>query len=372
MKIHKKYNLTKIINARGTFTPLGVSRSTTKISKNVANALEEFFLIDELQELASQKISQLTGANAGCVTHCTSSSISMAIAGMMTGTSSNNVALLPDTMNMKNKVIVPKGHIVNYGQLILQAIRLTGAIPIIVGVEEECTLKELKTVLQEDNVACLLLVSSRLVKDNKLNFKDAISLAKEYDIPTIIDAAAQDFRCKELLSLGADLILHSGQKYLLSPTAGILYGKKKFVDAVYANEKGIGRSMKASKESLIGVISAIDERLELDIDKWKSEQSLKVKYFLNSLNDIKGVNAIEIPDYTDLPFSRVCLSLDVKSVKISTFDLTNSLKESSPQIWAIDNESKNNKLVFELIPLHINEIDFIAERIQQILKNTYY
>ena len=372
MKIHNKYNLTKIINARGTFTPLGVSRSTRKISKDVSNALEEFFLIDELQELASKKISQLTGAEAACVTHCTSSSISMAVAGMMTGTSSSNIALLPDTTNMKNKVIIPKGHIVNYGQSILQAIRLTGAIPIIVGVEEECSLKELKTALQEDNIACLLLVSSRLVKDKKFNFKDAISLAKKYNIPTIIDAAAQDFRCKELLSLGADLILHSGQKYLLSPTAGIVYGKKKFVNAVYSNEKGIGRSMKASKESLIGVISAIEERLELNIEKWKSEEAKKVKYFLDSLNDIKGVKAVEIPDYTDLPFSRVCLSLDVKSVKISTFDLSNSLKESSPQIWTIDNESKNNQLLFELIPLHRNEIDFITERIQNILKNTYY
>jgi len=363
MSLHDKYNLTKIINARGVFTPLGVSRSTKKICDDVSQSLSEFFIIDELQSLASSKISELTGSEAGCVTHCTSSSISLSIAGIMTGTTSDKILLLPNATQMKHKVVIPKGHVINYGHSILQDINITGATPIITGTESNCTLNDLEESLSLSNVGCLLLVSSRLVKDNELDFKEAIILAKKYNIPTIIDAAAQDFRAKELLDLGADLILLSAQKYLLSPTAGIVYGKKELVNAVYANEKGIGRSMKATKESIVGVISGIEERLNLDINKWKKEQEEKLIYFINSVNKIYSLNAISVSDYTNLPFSRACLSIDKNQSKITTCELSKLLKSNSPEIWTIDNECKNNKLIFELVPLCMEEVNVILEKL---------
>lgn len=370
MSIHKKYNLTRIINARGVFTPLGVSRSSLNIANIVAKALSDFFLIDELQKLASEKISELTGSESGCITHCTSSSISLSIAGIMTNTSEEKIFLLPDVSTMKSKVVIPKGHVVNYGHSILQDIRITGATPVIVGGETKCCLAELEIALSSSNVACLLLVSSRLVRDENLNLKEAILIAKKYNIPTVIDAAAQDFRANELLSLGADLILLSAQKYLLSPTAGIVYGKKELIDAVYANEKGIGRSMKATKEAIIGVISAIDERLNLDLDKWKKEQDDKLVSFIDNINKIAGLKAISIPDYTGLPFSRACLSVDESISKVTTCELSKLLKSNSPQIWTIDNECKNNRLIFEILPLTVDELKIILERLTfHICKN---
>ena len=80
----------------------------------------------------------------------------------------------------------------------------------------------------------------------------AVKLAKNLGVPTIIDGAAQDFRIEELLETGADVVLVSGQKYLASPTAGLVFGKREYVDAVRAQDKGIGRGMKATKEAIIG------------------------------------------------------------------------------------------------------------------------
>ena len=61
----------------------------------------------------------------------------------------------------------------------------------------------------------------------------------------------------------ADLVLVSAQKYLASPTAGLIIGRKRLVHACRAHEKGIGRAMKATKEAVIGVLAALEERQNL-------------------------------------------------------------------------------------------------------------
>ena len=115
MKIRDSYKLTTIINAAGTFTPLGVSRSSPAVGLAVAEALSEFFVMDELQDTASTVIAEWTGAEAGTVTHCVSAGIVLSIAAAITGNSSAGVAILPDTRGMPNRVVLPAGHAINYG-----------------------------------------------------------------------------------------------------------------------------------------------------------------------------------------------------------------------------------------------------------------
>ena len=38
-------------------------------------------------------------------------------------------------------------------------------------------------------------------------------------------------------------------------------------------------------------------------------------------------------------------------------------KYNSPEIWTIDNECKNNKLIFELVPLCMEEVNVILEKL---------
>ena len=84
MSVHARYGLTRVINAHGTFTPLGVTRSPATIGKAAAEALASFFIMDELQEVASRAIARATGAQAGAVTHCVAAGITLAIAAVMT------------------------------------------------------------------------------------------------------------------------------------------------------------------------------------------------------------------------------------------------------------------------------------------------
>ena len=223
--------LTDLINARGTFTPLGVSRSSSIVCDAVVEALSNYFIIDELQDLASKSISKFANSEAATVTHCTASGITVSIAATMTGVSEERIAALPNTKGMTDCVIIPSHHCVNYGHSILQAIRIAGAKPIVVGKDKSCSMEDIEKQIIDNNTCCLLLVSSKLVEDETLDFTAAVKLAHKHGIPTIIDGAAQDFRINDLIQTKADLVLISAQKYLAAPTAGIVVGKKFLIDA---------------------------------------------------------------------------------------------------------------------------------------------
>jgi seryl-tRNA(Sec) selenium transferase len=114
MDFFKKYDLTQVINAAGTYTPLGVSRSAPAIGDHVAEALGNFLIIDELQDAASRSISAWTGAQAGAVTHCVASAITLSVAVAMAGSDDRYIAVLPDASQLSNKVVIPAGHAINY------------------------------------------------------------------------------------------------------------------------------------------------------------------------------------------------------------------------------------------------------------------
>jgi seryl-tRNA(Sec) selenium transferase len=94
--LHHKYPLTPVINAAGSFTPLGVSRSSRHVAQSAAKALGSFFIMEELQQLASQRLASWAGCEAGAVTHCASAAITLAVAASISGTDEAAVASLPD------------------------------------------------------------------------------------------------------------------------------------------------------------------------------------------------------------------------------------------------------------------------------------
>ena len=63
----------------------------------------------------------------------------------------------------------------------------------------------------------------------------------EFDVPVIVDGAAQDLRLHELLGYGSDLVITSAHKFLCSTTGGIVAGRKDLVDAVYLQSRGLER-----------------------------------------------------------------------------------------------------------------------------------
>ncbi|GAA0598769.1 aminotransferase class V-fold PLP-dependent enzyme [Kribbella sandramycini] len=353
--------MSAVINARGTYTPLGVSRSSDGVAAAVAQALPEFFVMAELGDRASEAIAQVTGAQAGAVVHCTAAGLTLAVAATMTGADPRRIASLPDTTDLHNRVVLPACQVVDYGHSNLQGIRLAGAHVDLAGTETRCTLADLEAELDGPDICCLVLVSSRLTHCTPIDLVAAVRAAHRRGVPAIIDGAAQFPRIADLLATGADLVLVSGQKYLGSPTAGLIAGAWPLVQAVRAQDHGIGRTMKPTKEAIVGVIAALEEWQAFDRMKWEADQLAKVTAFAEAAARIPGVRADVVADPTGLPVSRVRLHVpDAK--RIAT-----ELEAGRPSIYVMTDRAAADELMLELVPLTDAETATILTRLWTLL-----
>ena len=382
MKIHDRYALTRVINAAGAFTPLGVSRSSAAVGRAAGEALGEFFVMDELQEAAGAAIARLSGGEAGAVTHCVAAAITLCVAAAVAGGAAARVAALPDTTGMPTRVVIPAGHVIDYGHSILQAIRLAGATPVVAGSERRCTIEDLEAELAHGETAqdetahgetahgetaCLLLVSSRLTRGEAVDLAGAVAAAHRRGVPAIVDGAAQDLRIGELLATGADLVLVSAQKYLAAPTAGLVIGRADLVAAVRAHEKGIGRAMKASKEAICGVLAAIEEREATDPAAWQRAQDEKVAGFVRRAETLPGVGAAVVADPTGAPFSRARLTIVPTRAGMDAAALAQALMSGTPPVWVMKQGLDEGQVNLELVPLDAGEVETILARLAEIL-----
>ena len=367
--LHLRHGFSRIINARGTFTPLGVSRSSQQVREAVAAALGEFLVVDELLAAVSREVAQATGAQAATVFHCAAAGITLAVAAAMTGSDPQRIAALPDATGMPDRVVLPAGHAVDYGHPIVTDIRLAGATPILAGTRAACGMDHLERALAHEATACLLLVSSRLVDGAEVDLVQAVAAAHRRGVPAIIDGAAQDLRLGSLLDTGADLVVLSAQKYLAAPTAGLVVGRSDLVQACRAQDRGIGRAMKATKEAVVGVLAALQERRQLDLVEWSARQQRKLAGFIERVGSLAGIVASVVPDPTGLPFARACLFVNAAVAPCDAAALSRQLRAGDPSIWLMDQEAVAGRLFLELVPLDDDEIDVILDRLATLLAN---
>ena len=226
--------------------------------------------------------------------------------------------------------------------------------------------------MADERTACLLLVSSRLTSGPPIDLHEAVAAAHRRGVPAIIDGAAQDMRMDRLVATGADAVLVSAQKYLASPTAGLILGRAGFVSDCRAQERGIGRAMKATKEAILGVMASLEDRRRLDLEDWRETQARKVAYLAERLNRIDGISAAEVPDPAGMPLSRVRLTVQRPGDNWNAALLAERLRAGTPPIWLMEHAARDGHLFLELVPLDKAELQVIAERVAQCARGTSF
>ncbi|MGY8656176.1 MAG: aminotransferase class V-fold PLP-dependent enzyme [Verrucomicrobiia bacterium] len=368
MDLHDKYELTKVINACGKMTALSGAIVLPEIAAEASEAFKHFFILDELQASAGRIIAETTGAESGCVTACTSAGITLSIAACMTGADIAKIWQLPDTSGMSNRVLIQKGHCINYGHPITQSIRLSGAEAVEVGVINRTTKEELRHELARGQVAAIVHVESHhTVRYGWVALPEVVELAHEFDVPVIVDGAAQDQRLRELIEAGADIVLTSAHKYLSSTTGGIVAGRKELVDAVILQNKGIGRPMKAGKEAIVGAMAALKHRAAQDMGAWTVEQDRRVQMILDRLKDIPGLALAVEPDPNGCPFSRARLTPDPKITGHTAASLEAELKSGNPTVVPRAHHTDEGYIHLDAIEMTDEEIAFACDKVLRIL-----
>lgn len=366
VNLHKKLGLRQVINVSGTMTGLGASIAVPEVARAMADILPQFVEINDLQRAASKVITRLTGAEAGFITASCSAGITLAVAGAMTGNNLSLIERLPDTTGLKNEVIVQMGHIVSYGAPVDQAIKIAGAKPVIIGQATTAYDFHLEGAINENTAAAVYVVSHHVVNYGLLELERFAQICHAKNIPVIVDAASE-YDLKGFLEAGADIVLYSGHKFLGGPTSGIVAGNKELVRAAFLQNSGIGRGMKVGKESIYGVMAALEAWELRDHAGIREREMNALTYWQEELSGFPGVQAVIEPDPTHNPLDRLRVNIKAEETHITAWDLVDALSRGTPPIITRDHEVEHHYFYLDPCNLHPEQEIVVAKRLKEEL-----
>jgi D-glucosaminate-6-phosphate ammonia-lyase len=361
-----RLNLRRVINAAGTMTALGASAAVPEAVRAASEILPVFVEIDDLQRQASIAIAEATGAEAGFVTAGASAGVTLAIAAAMTGSDLERIARLPDASGLRNAVVIQRGHLIDYGAPIEQAIRLAGAHVVAVGERQRAEQDDLETTLDDTVAAALYVVSHHTEQSGQIPLADFAETCAHHDVPLIVDSASE-YDLTGFIAAGADIAIYSAHKFLGGLTAGIVAGKKALVRAAYLQNAGIGRGMKVGKEGIAGTIAALNAWAKRDHAAHRRAEEARVALWMDRLRDIEGIRLKPSPDPTVNPITRLRVSVDL-IVGTNAWGLAGILAEGERPVIVRDEWLEQG--CFELDPCNLTdgEAAEVADRIVAALR----
>lgn len=354
--------LRPVINVSGTMTHLGASIIVPEAIAAMAAIAPEFVELSDLHRKAGAVVARLCGTEAGTVTACVSAGITLGVAASMTGADIGRIEQLPDSTGMKNEVVIQIGHMVNYGHPLDQGIRLAGAVVRPVGQVTRCRRAQLEHALNERTAAAVYVVSHHTVQYGQLSLPEFAEICHAHGVPVIVDAASE-YDLQRFHKEGGDLVLYSGHKFIGGPTSGLVGGRLDLVRAVYLQNLGIGRGMKVGKETIVGLMAALEAWEARDHAGVRARETGYLDLWLERFSGLPGIRAELIPDPTRNPLDRLRLHVDADAAGISAWDLAAALAAGEPPVIVRDHQVE--RCFFDMDPcnLHPGEAQTVAERI---------
>jgi len=265
--IYAELGVTPLVNINGTLTVIGGSVMRPEVMELIRRGNEHFVLIDELEVAAGKFIAKLCKSPAGytgLVTAGAAAAMVVGYAGMMTEDLEPRLRDIPDVSNFpRSEVIIQKSHRYPFDH----QIRQTGAKLVEVETREE--------MIAAINSKTLAIHFTNILSDKgKVSGTETVAIAKEHNLYTFNDAAA-DVPPKERLweypVMGFDMVAFSGGKDIRGPQAsGILLGKEELIRYALMNmspqEDRIGRCCKVGKETILGLLKALEIFVNQDFD----------------------------------------------------------------------------------------------------------
>ncbi len=364
--IRERLGLRPIINVSGTMTALGASIIVPEAISAMAEIASQWVEMDDLQRAASTVVARLTGGEAGFITACCASGISMAVAGAMTGTNLLAIERLPDnTEGLKSEVVIQLGHIVNYGAPIDQSIRVAGAKVIPAGTVSVTQDYHVRDAINERTAAGLYVVAHHTVQYGMLSLEEFCEICHARGVPVIVDAASE-YDLRGFLARGADVVIYSGHKFLSGPTSGIVTGRKDLVRAAYLQNRGVARAMKVGKESIAGTMAALEAWEKRDHAGIRQREDAALHLWKDALQGLPGIVANIIPDPTANPLDRLQVFVLPES-RFTAAGLTSALASGSTPIIVRNHEIERGHFFLDPCNLHPGEAEIVAERLRALL-----
>jgi seryl-tRNA(Sec) selenium transferase len=265
--IYAELGITPLVNINGTLTVIGGSVMKPEVMELIRRGNEHCVSIDELEIAAGKFIAKLCKSPVGytgLVTGGAAAAMVVGYAGMMTEDLEPRMRDIPDVSSFpRNEVIIQKSHRYPFDH----QIRQTGAKLVEVETREE--------MIAAINPKTVAIHFTNILSDKgKVSGPEIVAIAKAHNIYTFNDAAA-DVPPKERLweypAIGFDMVTFSGGKDIRGPQAsGVLIGKEELIRYSLLNmspqEDRIGRCCKVGKETILGLLKALEIFVSQDFD----------------------------------------------------------------------------------------------------------
>ena len=391
VKSEDKNSLRRVINATGTIlhTNLGRSLLSQKIKENIESVAFNYsnleFDIDNKKRGSRYVhlidiIKKLTGAEDVLVVN-------------------NNAAAVLLTLNtlVKDKeIVVSRGELVEIGGAfrIPEIIKLSGGTPVEVGTTNKTHLKDYENAIT-DNTGALLKVHTsnyKIVGFTKEVSNEEISyLARENELVSINDLGSGQFvdfsrfglpyepTVKEVLDSGIDIVTFSGDKLLGGPQAGIIVGKKEYIEQMKKNQ--LTRALRVDKMTL----AALEATLKLYLDEKEALEHIPTLHMISlSKERLFAKSDVFKTRLSDLDF-KITIAEDKAEVGGGSYPESYLdsvvVKLEHPRLSATDIERrlleveipiitriKDNELIFDMRTLRTREFDLVKQALIEVAK----
>lgn len=359
---YEKFNLKEVINASGRMTILGVSKVSGSVLAAQKFGGEHFFEMRELSIQTGAYLAKLLKVEDAQVVSSASAGIAQSVAALI-GQGSVYHAYHPYTDNMtKREIILPKGHNVDYGTPVDVMVEQGGGQVVEAGYANMCTPEHIEMLITEKTVAILYIKSHHTVQKSMLSVAESASVARAHNLPLIVDAAAEEdlFKYSEA---GADLVIYSGAKAIEGPSAGLVIGKKDYIEWIRLQGKGIGRAMKIGKDNILGFTRAVEDYVKNGSEAGDSMQA-RLAPFIVELNHITNINAKVVQDSAGRDIYRA--SIKVSGPK-SAKKIIQELKAENPAIYTREYQANNGIIEFDIRSVNEDEMTKITKRLLEIM-----
>lgn len=387
------YNIKKVINGTGTILHTNLGRAI--ISKKHADYLSEV-----VTSYSNLEYNLEEGKRGERYSHFEKliCKITGAEAAMAVNNNAAAVMLVLSSMAAEKEVIVSRGELVEVGGKfrIPDVMKSSNAHLVEIGTTNKTHLEDYEDAISENTGAFLKVHTSNfkiLGFTESVSIEELCKLGREKDIPVIEDIGSgvlidlskygleYEPTVQDSIKAGVDVVSFSGDKLLGGPQAGIIVGKKKYIDKMKKNP--LTRAFRIDKFTATILEMIFHEYLNEEdaiknipvlslITKDLKEIEKNTNDLFNKIEKLKDVADINVEDTLSqigggsLPAERIkSKSVTIMPKNISTQFLEAKLRAGkNPVVGRISEE----KLILDMRTVLEDEIDILAQKLIDILK----
>lgn len=392
VRMNYSLSLKKVINATGTVihTNLGRSLLSDKIKDDLWDSASRYSNLEydlDNGERGSRythltnTIKRLTGAEDVLVVNNNAAAVLLVLSSMAKG----------------GEAIVSRGELVEVGGSfrIPSIMALSGADLVEIGSTNKTHLKDYREGITENTKVLMKVHTSNyriLGFTESIEIEELAKLGREHNIPVIEDLGSGVFidiskygltyepTVLDSIRQGADIVTFSGDKMLGGPQAGIIVGKKEYIEKMKENQ--LTRALRVDKLT----ICALEATLRMYLDEEKAIKSIptlrmltykieelevKGEVLLSKINSLKLDASIKLEDGVSqvgggsMPLEIIpskVIAITPNKINVST--LEKILRLSDAHIIA---RVYDNKYVLDVRTIFEDEFDIIVNELKSAI-----